>query len=282
LPSLKQVLITKLRGKIPDDLLRYIPSRYPIIGSAVLIHLHPALNSFSDLIGNAILEALGNNVKSVWVKKGKTLGIYRKPMFQCIVGECNPIVIHRELNTLFKLDISKLTFSPGNAGERERLVRMIRRDDVILDMFACCGNLSMPIAVNVKPKCIYAVEINPLAYAFLLENIRLNKVSNIVQPSLMDNHYLELEEIATHVLLGFLPSPDKIQTIRGIKAICPEGGVLHYHTIVRNKYEYSSIITNLLRLVNKQGYRVEKVNVQKIKNMAPKVEHIVIRLNIKR
>jgi len=278
--SLKELLKSRLKEKIPKELLDYLPSRYPIIGGAVLLHLRQNLVPFSKIIAEELLNLL-TNARSVWVKKGKAEGVYRAPHYVCVAGDCNPIVIHRELNTYFKLDISKLTFSPGNSGERERLIKIVSKSDTVLDMFACCGNLSMPIAVNVKPKRIYALELNPLAYSFLLDNIRLNKVSNIICALMIDNHFWDIEEIADHVLLGFLPRPDKYQISIGIRAITPEGGMLHYHVATKRENKHYEV-EYLRDLIRKNGYKVIKIHTQKVKGVAPNKIHIVIRAEIKK
>ena len=43
-------------------------------------------------------------------------------------------------------------------------------------MFAGIGYFTIPIAVHSNVKKIYAIEINPVSYNFLCENIKLNKV----------------------------------------------------------------------------------------------------------
>jgi len=276
--SIKEKLMEILKGKLDNSILSELPSRYPMLGEAILLRLKPRSMSYASLIGNAILNIV-SKAKSVWVFVGKTYGVIRRPQIVCVAGDCNPIVTHKELKTTFRIDISRLTFSPGNSGERARLVEIMDKQDVIVDFFACCGNLSLPIATNKKPKKIYALEINSLAYSYLLENIRINRVSHIVQPFLMDNHYWNIFEIADHVLLGFLPAPDRIQFELALKTISAEGGIVHYHCVIRKEI-LTDEIRRLEKLANKVGYRVIKLEYQRVKGVAPKLDHFVIRLHV--
>ena len=45
-------------------------------------------------------------------------------------------------------DALKLTFSSGNHTERQRLINIVEEGEKIIDMFACVGNLSIPISVH--------------------------------------------------------------------------------------------------------------------------------------
>jgi len=277
--SLKEKLIEKLKGRIPSQLLPLLPSRYPIIGNVALIRLKEQLLKYEKEIGEAVLEVL--NVRAVWRFAGKTEGVIRTPRIIHLAGDPNPIVIHKELGTLFKLDISKLLFSPGNAGEREKLTKIISKDDVVLDLFCCCGNLSMPVAVNVKPKIIVGVEINPLAFKYLLETIRLNKVSHIFMPINIDNHYWSEENFATQVLLGFLPRPDEEQLRIGIRSILWDGGTLHYHVALREE-ELMEEREYLMKTVKREGYKIINMSIEKIKGIAPRINHYVFRIKLRR
>jgi len=274
--TLKKLLQVKLSSAIRPELINQLPSRYPLIGSAILIRLKKDLLPYKDIIGKAILE-IEKEAKSVWLFREPTKGVFREPQIECISGDCNPIVLHKELKTKFLIDISKLTFSPGNAGERKRLVDMVRENEIIVDFFACCGNLSLPIAVNKKIKKLITVEANSYAYSFLLKNINLNKVNDVVSPFLLDNHYWSTFNIADHVLLGYLPAPDKYQVEIGIKTLKATGGILHYHWISKED-NYKENVENLIHFICSLSKKVKLLEIQKVKSVAPRKNHYVARL----
>lgn len=274
--ALKKLLQIKLRNKIKSELINQLPSRYPMIGSAILIRLKKDLLPHKDIIGKAILE-IKKEAKSVWIFKKPTRGIFREPQVECISGDCNPIVLHRELKTKFLIDISKLTFSPGNSGERKRLIDIIKKNEVIVDFFACCGNLSLPVAVNKKIKKLIAIEVNSYAYSFLLKNIILNNISDVVSPFLLDNHYWSIFNIADHVLLGYLPAPDRYQVEVSVKTLKKSGGTLHYHWI-SNENEYRKELEDLIYFIRSLSRKVKVIEIKSIKSVAPRRNHYVARL----
>ena len=156
---LKQYLLEELRSEIPEHLLELIPSRYPIIGDIMLIRLDPALRGYGKVIGKKILRHM-DGIKSVWAIY-ETRRACRVPKVELLAGDKNPVTTHKELETYFQVDISRLTFSPGNSNERRKLIEIVDDGEVILDMFACVGNLSLPIATNRDPALIHCLEINP-------------------------------------------------------------------------------------------------------------------------
>ncbi len=278
--TLKESLKVKLKNVLDPELINQLPSRYPLLGPAILIRLKDNLIPFKETIGEAILE-IHKKAKSVWLFRKPAKGIFREPKIECIAGDCNPIIFHKELKTKFIIDISKLIFSPGNAGERQRLVNIIGENETVMDLFACCGNLSLPIAVNKNIKRLIAVEANSYAFSFLLMNIKLNKVNHIVSPYLLDNHYWSTFNIADHVLLGFLPAPDIYQVEIGVRALKDSGGILHYHWISEED-RYREELKNLVGYVESLSREVKVLEIRRIKSVAPKKIHFVARLHVRK
>ncbi|MCR8433585.1 MAG: hypothetical protein NDP13_04890 [Crenarchaeota archaeon] len=275
---LKEKILQELQGRIPEKLLDGIPSRYPIIGNALILRLKEQLMKYGEEIGNTILKLLPN-VKSVWAIE-TTKGILRQPRVRFLAGDRNPVVFHKELNTIFKVDIERLTFSPGNREERKRLLKIVRPSEVVVDLFACAGNLSLPIAVNIDIKRLYAVEINPYAFRFLVENVVLNNVQNKVVAIFGNNTKFMMRDIGDHVFMGFLPDQTPEQLLVALNAV-KDGGLIHYHTLVTKGEEQiksGKIIERILGL----GYRPLLIEQQVVKSYSPSKNHVVYRIRIQK
>jgi tRNA wybutosine-synthesizing protein 2 len=62
----------------------------------------------------------------------------------------------------------------------------------------------MKIAKHSQPSRVLAIELNPLAYHFLRENIRLNRVEDIVEPVLGDCAQSAPVNEADQVVMGIV------------------------------------------------------------------------------
>ncbi|MGZ7048434.1 MAG: class I SAM-dependent methyltransferase family protein, partial [Methanobacterium sp.] len=115
------------------------------------------------------------------VKLGRINGPKREPDVEILVGD-NTETIHRENHCFYKLDVSKIMWSKGNTTERQRIAKIAEDGEIVVDMFAGIGYFSIPIAVHSIPQKIYSIEINPVSYGYLKENIILNDVENVIEP----------------------------------------------------------------------------------------------------
>ena len=89
--------------------------------------------------------------------------------------------IHKEYGIRFKLNPSTVYFSPRLATERSRIVDEVKENEIIIDFFAGIGSFPISIA-HVKNALIYSVDINPEAFKYVNENIKLNKLVGEVIP----------------------------------------------------------------------------------------------------
>jgi len=200
-------------------------------------------------------------------------GDLRRPKIKIIYGS-ETETIHKEYGCLFKLDVSKVMWSMGNIEERKRMAHISHPREVVVDMFAGIGYFSIPMAKYSRPKRIYGVEINPDAYYYLEENIRLNKLKNVV-PILEDNRNLDLENIADRVIMGYILKT-RFFLDKAFQLLKEEGGVIHYHDTLPEKAIYSEGVCNIIKTAENYNYRLTSYHVHKIKKYAPGVWHIVI------
>ncbi len=266
--AVKKNLQVVLKDEIPRELWKFIPRRYKILGDIVLVKIPKEVEEYSEEIGKAIMK-LHPRVKAVWRDYGRE-GMLRKPKVELIAGKGSE-TIHRENGCLFKLDVTKVMYSTGNQGERMRVARMVEEGEVIVDMFAGIGYFSIPIAVHARPSRIYAIEINPDSYHYLLENIKLNGVKTI-EPMLGDSMKVTPEGVADRVLMGHLFCHEFLGV--AIRAVGDEG-VVHYHESTPEAV-IDRPVDRVREACRKEGRRCEILSVRKVKNYSPGVYHIVV------
>jgi tRNA wybutosine-synthesizing protein 2 len=205
------------------------------------------------------------------VKLGRINGPKREPEVEILVGD-NTETIHRENHCFFKLDVAKIMWSKGNTTERKRMANLVEDGETIVDMFAGIGYFSIPIAVHSNPAKIYSVEINPVSYGYLNENIVLNKAEGIIESIFGDCREVAPKNIADRVLMGYIGNTHEY--LDAAMEIVKPGGIIHYHESVPDKLKFERPPQRIIDAAN--GRNVEILNRRIIKKYSPGVYHVVI------
>jgi tRNA wybutosine-synthesizing protein 2 len=273
LKPIKKLLQENLNELSKKELL-LLPSSYQKIGNIVIVNLNKELWKYDRKIGRIILENIPDT-KTVCRRTGFIIGRTRRPQVKVIAGEKNTGTVHKEHGISYKIDANKIMFSKGNLSERNRLTKLVGRNEVIVDMFAGIGYFSLPLAKYCQPKKVYAIEINPDAYRYLNENMKLNKVEDKVVPILGDCliEVAKLGRIADRVLMGLLPS-SKEYLMDAMKVI-KKNGIMHYHGTAKEN-EWKQLFDDVKTAAELYGFEVELLKKTKVKSYAPKIYHWVL------
>lgn len=205
------------------------------------------------------------------IKLGHIHGPKREPEVEILVGD-NTETIHRENHCFFKLDVAKIMWSKGNTGERKRMANLVEDGEIVVDMFAGIGYFSIPIAVHSNPAKIYSLEINPVSYGYLNENIVLNKVQDVIEPILGDCREFAPKNFADRVLMGYIGNTHEYLD-KAVDIVKP-GGIIHYHESVPDKLKFERPPQRIIDAA--KGRDVEILNKRIIKKYSPGVYHVVI------
>jgi len=219
-----------LNGKLPPEELKLIYKSYDLIGEIAVIRVPASLEKYSRLIAEAIM-CVHKNVRSVWCQSGPVTGDFRLRELKWIAGEKITETVHKEHGCAFKVDIKKCYFSPRLSYERMRITRQVGSGETVVNMFAGVGCYSVLIAKHSDATKIYSIDINPHAFCYMSENIRINKVEDKVIPILGDaKNVIEerLSRVADRVLM---PLPEKALAYldSALLALKPRGGTIHYY-----------------------------------------------------
>jgi tRNA wybutosine-synthesizing protein 2 len=158
------------------------------------------------------------------------------------------------------------------------MAKVCEDGDVVVDMFAGIGYFSLPMAVHSKPEKVYAIEINPVAFGYLEENIRLNEVGHVVDPFLGDCLKMAPEGVATRVVMGYLSGGETY--LPKAMRIIGEEGIIHYHENCPNDLLPDRPASTVRDAAEKEGRDVEVMNQRRIKSFAPGVSHVVLEVSV--
>ncbi len=263
-----------LKDKVPEDLLSSIPSSFDVLGSrsgaVAVIEIPEELSSYEKEIAEAI-QAVHGNVRSVLSKDSGREGEYRLRSLRLIAGDPGTEVIHKESGCRFKLDPRVTYFSTRESTERERIVEMVQPGEDVLVMFSGISPIAICVAKRHPDAMVTAIEINPEAHRYAVENVKLNKVADRVKPILGDVREVcpSLNTVFDRVLMP-LPKGAHMFLDVAIPMVKP-GGALHlYHWAPED-----DLFTEAQRLVteaaDEAGRRAEFIGGEKVSLYSPRV-----------
>jgi tRNA wybutosine-synthesizing protein 2 len=259
-----------LSETVPEDKRHFLPDGFQRIGDVIVLKLHEGVYPCRKRIAGKLLRE--TTAKTICNMR-QVSGELRRPRIEKVAGNGTE-TIHRENGCTYKLDVARVMFSKGNLRERGRLPGIVRRDEVIVDMFAGIGYFTIPVAKTGLPRRIYAIDANPDSIRYLKENLRLNKVG-CVEPVLGDSRNVALSEQADRIIMGYLPRTYEFLP-SAFKLLKP-AGVIHYHDTFSRDELWEKPLEILERGAGRAGFSLKSVSYKAIvKHYAPGVEHVVI------
>lgn len=267
----------RLSPDLPAELLQKLPDKWEKIGSVVIIRLPWELQKYQQMIGKVYAEVLG--CRSTLNDQGGISGVYREPQVEVIFGSSETETIHLENGIRYKLDPQKIMFSSGNLKERQRMATISKTNEIVVDLFAGIGYFTLPLAVNSKPRRIFACEVNPVAFQYLCENVVLNHVSGIVEPLLGDNRCVAPKDCADRVILGYLHHPEVFVPV-ALSCLRSQTGILHYHARVPFELIPKQPLAQIEQAAMGCHRSVELVHTEVVKSYAPGINHVVLDVRV--
>ena len=283
-----------LKGVLEENELRKVVKSYDIIGDTILIRVHSDLESKRGIIAEA-LHKIYPHVRSIAAVPlyAHTDRVYRTRDLEVIWGDEDMETTHKENGCLFKVNPKRVFFSPRLSYERMRVASKVMAGETIINMFSGVGCFSIIMARMQPQTKIYSIDVNPYAYEYMVENVRLNRLEGRVIPILGDvREELKksgLEGVADRVLM---PLPEEAHSflplaVRALKLDKEgAGGVIHYYDvstgrkgddlfvmpIKRVRGIISSVFGDSLRL------KIEEKRI--VRSVAPRRYHVVLDLNL--
>jgi tRNA (guanine37-N1)-methyltransferase len=274
------------REVLGEDFSKRIWRRIEFIGDIALIRT-PLGMSPEELrtLAEEILRRLPY-VKSVWASLPGIEGPYRLRRHVWLAGEQRSETLYREHGCVFKVDINRVYISPSLNYEHVRVARLVEPGEVVFNMFAGAGLFSIIIARHAEPSRVYSVDINPDAYYYMAENIRLNRVEDRVVPILGDAREVAESRLTRSADRVLMPYPElaleylpyAVSSLRG-------SGWIHVYLHVRTdrgehwRSKARDLVEKRLREISVQSYTISFV--RKIRNVGPRLNQVVVDVCIK-
>ncbi|CAF3730598.1 unnamed protein product [Rotaria sordida] len=165
-----------IKAILPDNLIKdksvNTGSGYSLIGHIAHFNLRDEALPYKHIIAQVILDKLPN-VKTVVNKLHEINSIYRNFEFEILAGNPNTIVRCRECKAIFQFDFAKVYWNPRLSTEHERIVEILRPNDIVFDIFAGVGPFVVP--ASMLGCIVYANDINPECFKWMNINLKKNQ-----------------------------------------------------------------------------------------------------------
>jgi len=226
---LRKRLKMKLVNQLSAEALSKVYSAFDIVGDIAIIKA-PQNPADAQAVAKQIMET-HKKIRTVYSQTSGIKGSHRTRQLTLLAGENNPVTKYKEAGCTFSVDVEKCYFSPRLSHEHLRVASAVSRGETVVNMFAGVGSFSVITARMVPETKVYSIDINPVAYEFMVENIRVNRVYNRVIPLLGDSKEIvetKLQGVADRVLM---PLPEKaLQYLpAAVSALKKTGGWIHYY-----------------------------------------------------
>jgi len=263
-----------------------LPRRWERIGDVVLLR-PPRNKHLAGGRGSSHRCSVRLGVARAHGRRGPRLdpGPMARSSRSMVVGD-GTRTVHREDGVLFALDVSEVMFSSGNLAERMRMARLPQPGETVVDLFAGIGYFSIPMAVKSRAARIVACEVNPSAFEYLRENVRLNRV-DCVETRLGDCRDVAPTGVADRIVMGHFGAGNCLDA--ALRAARPTA-TIHVHGLGRLSRassrslagEADNLVTHIDREARRQGFRVASVHRHVIKSYGPGVRHFVVDAVVRR
>jgi len=206
--------------------------RHELIGGIAIIQDR-------DIDGAERILASRPSIHTVLYALSGVEGTYRIKRFEVLAGTSTTRTRFTEYGYKYNVDLSVAYFSARLSDERQHILRIMKENEWVLDMFSGVGPFA--ITLSKKAALILASDINPRAISLMIENIHVNRSKNVI-PMLTDASSLK-DVIQWKFDRVIMNNPlSSVKFIKHAFDLCKEGGHIHFYVLQSVKGEFIPII----------------------------------------
>jgi tRNA (guanine37-N1)-methyltransferase len=218
------------------------------------------------------------SVKSVLQKLSERKDTFRLYPCKLLAGEKNTEVIHKEYGYFLKLDPQKAYFSPRESTERQRIAGMVKPREEVLVMFS--GVCPYPIAIakrQILVSKIYAVELNPAANKYALENVKLNNLEKKIVPILKDVRKAKEVGKVDRIIMPLVEKA--IDYLDIAFSHSKKGTIIHLYGLSKED-KFKDLEEKVKKIAKKHKIKYKIVGRQDVLPYAPRIQKVRIDIKI--
>ena len=263
--------------KLPLKLRKFAPRAYDSFGNIALIEIPRELSKKKKLIGESLIK-INPRFETICSIESNHEGKYRVQKVKVIAGKKQTIATYKESGCTFLIPLGKVFFSPRLSGERLRIAREIKDNEVVGAWFSGIGPYPIVFSKNSKMKRAVAIELNPEGHKYALKNALLNKVSNVEfikgdVKKVYKKYSKTFDRIA-------MPLPHTgYQFLKEAFFCIRQGGIIHFYEIVE-KNDFAKPEKQILDSARASKRKVKIIRRQRVRVFSPTKEQVVFDIKV--
>ncbi len=262
-----------LLGELGQERYEGITKSYDQLGNIVIIDVE---KRFAGKVARIILET-HKNAETVLRKEGAVSGRYRTRKYSFVMGKRGYVARYKENGASFVFDVRKTFFSSRLAYERKRITDLSKDGELVVVMFAGIGPFAIEIAKKNRASRVVAIELNKAAYGYMLENIKLNKTSNVIP--VLGNAMAPPREYLGMAERIIMPLPmDSSRFLAAALSLAAPRCAIHYYAFVDDGGEGE--VGRISLLCQKRGLAFRLLGRRAVRPYSSKISEIVIDFEI--
>lgn len=261
--------------RVPADLRSQLPTSFDVVGDIAVLKIPEPLVPHRAEIGRAIL-AWNRTLRVVAQDHGVT-GEFRLRDLEIIAGEHRTTTVCTESGLRYHVDVARAYFSPRLGRERLRIANQVRPGEAVADPFAGVGPYAVLIAKRSAPRRVVASDANPVAVAFLRQNVAANRADHVevregdartvlreIAP--LDRIILDLP----HSSMEFLPD--------ALAALRPRG-VIHLYAILEDA-DRDERIEAIRECARQKRRKIDSIRPHVVRAYSPTQHHVAFDITV--
>jgi tRNA (guanine37-N1)-methyltransferase len=272
---LKRVLQDVLSEEENEQLI----SAFDQIGDIIIVRIPDSLVSKKQIIGKTLLEQV-STANSVFYQSSPVEGDFRTRQLKIIAGENKTKTEYKENGCKFIVDVEKAFFSPRLSTERERIAGLIKKGEVIINMFGGVGMFSLLAAKN-TPCTVYNIDLNPVAAQLCKENAQINKLKGEVISLNGDATQIINEQLvgkADRILMLLPERSDEFldSALLGLK----NKGIIHYYSHIHADKKQDAVKLSEEHFLSINKTDAEIITSRNVRPVGPRFYQTVVDVEI--
>jgi tRNA (guanine37-N1)-methyltransferase len=267
-----------LKGKLTKEEFMFAPKSFDSFGDIAVIEIPKELEKKKKLIGSTLLK-MQPRFDTILSIESNHEGEFRIQKVKVIAGKRNKVATYKESGVTLKVPLGEVFFSPRLGTERLRIAKEIKEGEIIGCFFSGVGPYPIVFSKNSKMKSAVAIELNPVAHEYAVENSVINKCSDKIVffkgdvKEVYKNFKNNFDRIA-------MPLPHTgYQFLEEAFYCIKEKGIIYFYEIVE-KGNFKLPQSQIRDAAKKMNRKIRIINKRRVRQFSPSKEQIVFDIKV--